>query len=369
MTAPAITVILPTYRRPELLARALRSVLDQTCTDWQVLVCDNRSDDGTAAVVERFASRDQRIGYQVNERNIGALANFGRGFAQVRTPYFCLFSDDDVLLPRCLEVAKAGLDSHPDAMAWGGLVLAMGADGLEDVRPVPAWPDGFSPAAAACALVVSDIRPENTGLLFRREVLDPDFHPPLDDFHAVDVNWVLHAAAKGGIGITREPLAVFTRHPDSTSTRAGFDPADGLRLSWPSALHLHDRFPRGRLGEAEHRAFRTAILQRYGSGQLRHLGRMAAVQGREPELATCIRLLRDELGDAAGADRVAALGRWHPLLLRLWFGVLHRLGRPPARDGWDRLERIARDGLAFAGREAVLSLPGGAAAADRRRPG
>lgn len=369
MTAPAITVILPTFRRPELLARALRSVLDQTCTDWQVLVCDNHSGDGTAAVVERFAARERRIRYQVNERNIGALANFGRGFAEVRTPYFCLFSDDDVLLPRCLEVAKAGLDGTPEAMAWGGLVLAMGPEGLEDVRPVPAWPEGFSPAGAACALVASDIRPENTGLLFRREVLDPDFHPPLDDFHAVDVNWVLHAAAKGGIGIAREAVAVFTRHPDSTSTRAGHDPGDGLRLSWPSARHLHDRFPRGRLSAAEHRALRAAILQRYGNRQLRHLGRMSAVQGRRRELETCVRLLREELGDEDGAAWVTSLGRWPRPLLRLWFGMLHRLGRPPERDGWDRLERIARDGLARAGRDTAVSAPAADAAAGHRRPG
>jgi glycosyltransferase involved in cell wall biosynthesis len=97
--ARAITVIVPTFRRPALLERAVRSVLAQTHPDLVVAIYDNASGDGTREVCERLAKEDPRVRYHEHRENIGAGANFQYGLERVATPYFAFLSDDDALLP------------------------------------------------------------------------------------------------------------------------------------------------------------------------------------------------------------------------------------------------------------------------------
>lgn len=348
----SVTVLLPTFRRPRMLARALRSLQAQTFADFSVLVCDNSSGDGTASVVADFARSDPRIAYHCHPGNIGPQANFGWAFSRVDGEFFCLFSDDDILLPGFLAECVAGLRRHPEAMAWCGEVIAVDESGPGGCLPLPAWPEGFSPPVDACDLVCRDIRPQNTGTLFRSSVLDGGFHPVHADFHASDVLWTLHAAAKGGIGLTRVPVAVFTRHAGSTSTRAGGDPAEGIRMYWPSVRYLHDHFPPGRLSGAQHAEFLRRILATYGIGPLRRLGRVAATRGRRAEVATCLGHLEQDLHDEVGARRLRRLAAIPAPLLRLYYGLRDRLVAPwgsadGTRGRLRRLERDAREALAL----------------------
>src|SRR4051794_28458036 len=86
--APLITAIIPTYRRPLLLRRAIRSVLDQTYPNLLVCVYDNASGDETASVVRALAREDPRVRYHCHPENIGMSANFAYAMERVETPYF-----------------------------------------------------------------------------------------------------------------------------------------------------------------------------------------------------------------------------------------------------------------------------------------
>lgn len=96
---PLITTIIPTFRRPHLLGRALRSVLSQTYPHFRVCIYDNASGDETAAVVAEVAKGDSRVQYYCHPENIGANRNFLYGQERVETPYYSFLPDDDVLLP------------------------------------------------------------------------------------------------------------------------------------------------------------------------------------------------------------------------------------------------------------------------------
>src|SRR5271168_4302039 len=96
---PCITTIIPTYRRPRLLPRAITSVLKQTYPHFEVHVYDNASGDETRQVVESIAATDPRVKYHCHESNIGLVANFAYGMERVTTPLFNLLSDDDLVFP------------------------------------------------------------------------------------------------------------------------------------------------------------------------------------------------------------------------------------------------------------------------------
>ncbi len=102
---PRITTVIPTYRRPKLLPRAIMSVLRQTFPHFEVHVYDNASGDETRQVVERLAATDPRVKYHCHERNIGLVPNFAYGMERVATRFFNLLSDDDLVFPRFFDSA------------------------------------------------------------------------------------------------------------------------------------------------------------------------------------------------------------------------------------------------------------------------
>lgn len=111
-----VTALIPTYQRPELLRRAILSVLKQTYTDLQVAVFDNASGDRTENVVNSLKKMDDRILYHCHPTNIGALKNFKFAFQSVNTPYFSILSDDDALSFEFYEQAVPILEQDPDMM-------------------------------------------------------------------------------------------------------------------------------------------------------------------------------------------------------------------------------------------------------------
>src|SRR4030067_3693919 len=100
---PFITAIIPTYRRPKLLRRAVLSVLNQTYPHLRVCVYDNASGDETEEVVAELMQKDSRVRYHRHPENIGLFNNFNYGLQEIETSFFSLLSDDDVLVPTFYE--------------------------------------------------------------------------------------------------------------------------------------------------------------------------------------------------------------------------------------------------------------------------
>ena len=96
---PIVTTVIPTFRRPHLVRRAIWSALGQSYPHVRVLVADNASGDNTAEAVAEIYGHDSRVAYYCHPKNIGSYPNFNFGIQQVETPFFSLLSDDDALAP------------------------------------------------------------------------------------------------------------------------------------------------------------------------------------------------------------------------------------------------------------------------------
>ena len=134
---PLITTILPTYQRPAMLRRAIRSALAQSWTALQVRVYDNAGDPENAAVVASLD--DPRVEYFRHPRNLGAFANFQFGLGRVSTPFFSFLADDDILLPDFYATAVAALEKEPTAAFAAMRVVRGKATGMQKV----ALPAGY----------------------------------------------------------------------------------------------------------------------------------------------------------------------------------------------------------------------------------
>ena len=117
---PKISVGMPVYNGQQFLALAIESVLAQTCGDFELIISDNASTDGTETICRQYAARDRRIVYIRNEANIGAAGNYNQLFHRARAEYFRWFNSDDLSSPLLHEKCLAALVAHPDAsMAYG----------------------------------------------------------------------------------------------------------------------------------------------------------------------------------------------------------------------------------------------------------
>lgn len=110
--SPRLTIVVPTYQRPDLLVQCLRAIADQTFRDFVVLVCDNSPEMEADAVVAGL--RDDRFVYIPRGRNIGMLANVLTGFRAATTPLVMEVDDDDLLYPHCVESLVAPFTEQPD---------------------------------------------------------------------------------------------------------------------------------------------------------------------------------------------------------------------------------------------------------------
>ena len=100
---PKVSIGLPVYNGAEHLRSALDALLAQTFTDFEIIVCDNRSEDETRSICQEYAAKDSRIKYSLNETNIGAMNNFNRVWELATGEYFKWASHDDWISPRYLE--------------------------------------------------------------------------------------------------------------------------------------------------------------------------------------------------------------------------------------------------------------------------
>ena len=126
----AVTVILPTFNRASFLHDAFASIVAQTCQDWDLVVVDDGSTDGTREAVEEFAERHSgRVRY-VYQPNGGAYSARNRGLDHAAGRYVAFFDSDDLWLPHHLERCVAALDSQPDVdWVFGACRLVNHADG------------------------------------------------------------------------------------------------------------------------------------------------------------------------------------------------------------------------------------------------
>jgi glycosyltransferase involved in cell wall biosynthesis len=113
MSVPAFSVVLKAFNEEDWIADAIRSVLAQTMTDFELIVVDDGSTDGTAAVVEGFQT-DPRV-RMIRQENRGVAAAINVGIGAARAPYAALIDADDFWMPGYLEAMRAALDSDPNA--------------------------------------------------------------------------------------------------------------------------------------------------------------------------------------------------------------------------------------------------------------
>jgi glycosyltransferase involved in cell wall biosynthesis len=238
-SAPAVTIGLPVYNGERYLRHSLDSLLAQSFTDFELIISDNSSTDGTAEICREYAERDQRIRYLRQPANIGAGPNHNILPPMARAPYFKWASHDDVydveLLRKCMEVFRA----HPEATlvhCWDARIDPEGNRLPE--HPYTLDTANPSPVARLRSLLYTDGGDDFYGVI-RTDVLNRI--GPHGSYFNADRVYVAGLSLYGPFYQVPEVLYFRREHPNRlsrASTRdraAGLDPVRRSRLRHPAA--------------------------------------------------------------------------------------------------------------------------------------
>jgi glycosyltransferase involved in cell wall biosynthesis len=116
---PQISVVIAAYNTGQYIGRTLDSLLQQTFSDFEVIVVDDCSADNTATIVKDYQTHDSRIILIDNERNSGQCISRNRGMAIARGKYIAILDADDLSAPERLAVQFAYLETHPEITLVG----------------------------------------------------------------------------------------------------------------------------------------------------------------------------------------------------------------------------------------------------------
>ncbi len=227
-----VTVVIPTYRRPELLRECLASVVNQTLREIEIFVSDNGNDEATAAVVASFG--DPRIVYAPLAENIGPYDNSTRCLTLGTAPYVAILQDDDLLMPesieRRLERIEHGGSSVTVVNTAHSVIDASGRTLAAEVHWSAAdgdWElDGRSFIRES---LTTGLNFHISTALFRREALvHESFNPEALGYSDMAI-WLRVASRGGRFAYIHEPLSAIREHVQSISAQDGLHerkPAD-----------------------------------------------------------------------------------------------------------------------------------------------
>ena len=131
---PQLAVVMPVYNAQRYLAEALRSVLSQTFTDFELIVVDDGSKDDSLSIVKQVAGRDPRLKL-ISRPNTGIVGALTDGVHASRAELIARMDADDLCLPQRFEKQVAFLREHADHVLVGSRVLLIDPDG----SPICLW--------------------------------------------------------------------------------------------------------------------------------------------------------------------------------------------------------------------------------------
>jgi len=209
--APTVSVLMTCYDTARYVGEAVESVLGQTFGDFELIIVNDGSTDGSLEILRSYAKRDNRIRILTGP-NVGIVASAIKGMAVARGEFVARLDSDDVALPTRLEKQVAYFREHPECVALGSRVLIVDPDG----ETLCEWGtlatheeiDHAHMNAGGPALI-------HPACMFRRDeaIAVGGYNPAYDVLEDLDL--FLRLAERGRIANLTEPLTKWRQHTSS----------------------------------------------------------------------------------------------------------------------------------------------------------
>lgn len=125
MTGPLVSVLMTSYNREKFIAEAIEGVLGSTYANFELIIVDDCSTDGTVAIAKEYLNKDSRISLQVNEKNLGQFPNRNKAATFAKGEFIMYADSDDILHAGTIEKCIQAMRQFPQS-SFGMLFLQYG---------------------------------------------------------------------------------------------------------------------------------------------------------------------------------------------------------------------------------------------------
>lgn len=225
---PLISVVLPIYNRTQYLGKAISSVIEQTYTNWELLLADDGSNIDTTLFINQFTNFPNIKVYR-NSKNIGLFPNLNQIFSYCQGTYIILLCSDDYFLPEALCSSLNEIQNNPDAL----LLIPFTKNIDQNDNPLANTKEYyynfftketriFTPLESLPLLLkYGSINGNLTGMIFHKNLITEvgGFHQEWK--HCADWEWIYRVAKSRAIIISRNPTAMIRVHQNQLSVENG----------------------------------------------------------------------------------------------------------------------------------------------------
>ncbi len=213
MTRPAVSVVMPVYNAGKYVAQAIESILTQTFHDFEFLITDDGSTDGTAGILSQFAERDARIRV-FSQENKGLVTALNDSCRIAGGTYVARMDADDISLPTRLEKQYLFLEAHPETGVLGTWIQNMDEAGDSG----PTWPVPAEPQVVRWFLMFGNCVAHPT-VMMRRSVIENLGFYRADAAHNEDYDLWIRAGDVTSVANLPEVLLKYRVSRSSISSR------------------------------------------------------------------------------------------------------------------------------------------------------
>ena len=187
---PLVSIVTPVYNGGKYLGNCIESILAQSYENWEYIIVNNCSTDGSLAIAEKYAAKDARIKIYSNEQLLPIMKNWNHGLRQISpaSKYCKVVHADDLIFPQCIELMVRVAEAQPSI----GIVGSYGLKGNKVVSDRLPFPDECISGRELCRLALRRQVfpfPRPTSILIRSDLIrkkDPFYnHPNLQADHEV----------------------------------------------------------------------------------------------------------------------------------------------------------------------------------------
>ena len=267
---PAVSVLVTVYNREQYLAACLDSILESGFQDFEVIVVDDQSTDGSVRIAEQYAAMDPRVSFHRNDKNLGDYPNRARAINLSCAPLIKFVDADDLIYPHSLEFMVHAMNRFPDA----ALGLSHSAPELDQPYPLQLLPNE---AYRRQFLGRGCLGCGPSGAIFRREAYEAV--GGFQDWGVLsDMDLWQRLAARWPLVLLPPALVWWRRHEGQEFTRGD---AERVYLERGFALRMEALHAQGLPMANEEREQALRRLQQHHARRLLGL----ATKGRKPKVA------------------------------------------------------------------------------------
>ncbi len=186
-----ISVIIPVYNVEKYVGQCIESILAQTLQDFEIVIVDDCSPDGSMQVVRKYSDGDSRFHIVRHERNMGLMQTRKSGYSVAKGEYLMFCDSDDFLPPNALEILYQKVVSCSADVVSGDMVLYYPDDGHEEIR-TSLLNYGSGMIAVYKSLLLSEYHHNLCGKIFKTCILQRYEYITVDNFTRAEDGYLFY---------------------------------------------------------------------------------------------------------------------------------------------------------------------------------